>query len=107
MTEDGDGRKIFIAKIKLGTLENEVLDVCKKLDVGNVDAITFRLARKGTFGFAEFATAEDANKAIEELDGMVKISAHTHTERRNFSLFFLSNQESLRSEHNMCTRTWT
>ena len=72
--EGEEEKKIFIAKIKPGTPEYIILNECKKLDVTNADAITFRLAKKGTFGFAEFATREDANLAISKLNGTVPMS---------------------------------
>ncbi|MDD5071040.1 MAG: RNA-binding protein [Candidatus Omnitrophica bacterium] len=65
-------KKVYLGNLEYGVTEGDIVSL---LETAGVTATEIKLisdkltGRPKGFGFAEFATAEDAQKAIEALDG--------------------------------------
>jgi len=67
-----EGKKIYIGNLEYGVTESDLKNfmVDKGINVGSINIITDRYTgRPKGFGFAEFGTEEEAQKAIDALNG--------------------------------------
>ena len=88
-----EAKKVYLGNLEYSLTENEIRQAIeeKGIKVKDVKVITDKFSgRPKGFGFAEFETEEEADKAIQALDGQqlkgrtLKVNKARKRERRDF-----------------------